>query len=68
MSEIQAATIRQDPRAKISQLRHDHPGYEIQLITAQMWEAVSHPEPGQTVVHVAESLDELRGKIEGDAS
>ena len=62
------APVRQDPRAKLSQLRRDHPEYQIGLITTQVWEAVSHPEPGQTVVHCADSLDELRAKIEGDAS
>lgn len=68
MSEENTAAIRQDPRAKLCALRRDHPEYEIRLITAEMWEAVSHPEPAQTIVHIADSIDELRSKIEGDAS
>ncbi len=68
MSENQAELVRPDPRAKVGQLRRDHPECEIRLITTQMWEAVSRPKRGQIVVHVAESLDELRARIEGDAS
>jgi hypothetical protein len=62
-----AAQIRQDPRAKLDALRRDHPQYSIQLASSAMWEAVSRPRPGRTVVHIAESLDALRGKIESDA-
>jgi hypothetical protein len=67
MTENQTAPIRHDPRAKLSLLRRDHPQYEIRLMTTEIWEAVSHPAPGQTVVHCAGSLDELRTKIDGDA-
>ena len=67
MTENPTAPTRQDPRAKLRALRHEHPEYQIQLITADTWEAVSHPAPGQTVVHCADSLDELRAKIESDA-
>jgi hypothetical protein len=67
MTGNDTARIRQDPRAKLSALRRDHPACEIRLITAEVWEAVSRPAPGQTVVHCADSLDGLRGKIESDA-
>lgn len=67
MTENQAAPIRQDPGIELSQLRHDHPEYEIQLRATEMWEAVSHPTAGQTVVHCAGSLDELRAKLDDDA-
>ena len=66
MRQHQTAPIRQDPRAKLGQLRRDYPRHEIRLMTTEIWEAVSHPAPGQTVVHCAGSLDELRAKIEGD--
>ncbi len=68
MSDNQAELARQDPRAKVGQLRRDHPECDIRLITTQMWESVSYPKRGQIVVHVAESLDELRARIERDAS
>jgi len=67
MTQNQTAPIRHDPRAKLSRLRRDHPRYEIRLMATEVWEAVSHPAPGQTVVHCAGTLDELRVKIEGDA-
>jgi len=67
MTQNPTAPIRQDPRAKLRALRLDHPECEIRLIATQMWEAVSHPAAGRTVVHCADSLDQLRAKIEGDA-
>jgi hypothetical protein len=66
MTENQTAPIRQDPRVKLSQLRRTYPEHEIQLRATEMWEAVSHPAPGQTLVHCAGSLDELRAKLESD--
>jgi hypothetical protein len=60
------AETRQDPRDKVRELRAGHPECQIQLITTQLWESVSHPGPGKTVVHVAETIDELRAKIEAD--
>jgi hypothetical protein len=67
MTRDQTEGIGLDPRGKLSQLRRDHPQHEIRLMATQMWEAVSHPSPGQTIVHCAGGLDELRAKIEGDA-
>jgi hypothetical protein len=67
MSE-QTGQVRQDPRVKISELRRDYPAYAIGLISAEIWQAVSHPSPSRTVVHVAFTLDELCAKIESDAS
>jgi hypothetical protein len=67
MTENRTAPIRRDPRTKLSQLRQSHPEYEIQLRATEVWEAVSHPAPGKTVVYCAGSLDELRAKIECDA-
>ncbi len=58
---------RPDRYVELSRLRRDHPQYEIGLIGTEVWEAVSHPAPGQTVVHCAVSIDELRAKIEVDA-
>lgn len=68
MTSDPTAPVRQDPRAKLRQLKRDHPQCEIRLIATQVWESVSHPAPGRTVVHCADSIDELRAKIEGDAS
>lgn len=67
MTENQTAPMRQDPGIELGQLRQNFPECEIQLRATEMWEAVSHPAPGQTVVHCAGSLDELRAKLEGDA-
>lgn len=67
MTDNDTGSVRQDPRVKISELRHDYPAYEIALISAEIWQAVSHPSPSRTVVHVAFTLDELRAKIEGDS-
>ena len=68
MTQDQTEAIRLDPRAELSRLRRDHPQHEIRLMAAGMWEAVSRPAPGRTIVHCAGGLDELRAKIEGDAA
>ena len=68
MTQDEADQVRQDPGGKLGRLRRDHPQYEIGRMGSEIWEAVSHPAPGQTVVHCAISLDELRAKIEVDAS
>jgi hypothetical protein len=60
--------IPEDPRAGLRSLLRDHgQRWEIQLMRSY-WQATSHPSPSQTVVHCADSLDELRSKIEGDVS
>jgi hypothetical protein len=66
MTQERTQAIGPDPRAKLSELRRDHPRHEIRLMATQVWEAVSHPAPGQTIVHCADGLDELRAKIESD--
>jgi hypothetical protein len=68
MAQDQAGQGRHDPYGELSRLRRDHPQYEIGLMGSEIWEAVSHPAPGQTVVHCADSIDKLRAKIEVDAS
>jgi hypothetical protein len=67
MTAGSAASAPDDPRVKLRQLLRDYgQRCEIQLIASGTWEAVSRPSPGQTVVHCAHSLDELRDKIESD--
>jgi hypothetical protein len=61
-------TARPDSRAKLRSLLRDHgQRWQIQLVSMH-WEATSHPSPTAIVLHCADSIDELRTKIEGDAS
>jgi hypothetical protein len=64
LTEQAARVAPQDPQGKLSALQRDHPAYEIRLITAEVWEAVSRPAPGRTVVDCAHDLAGLRAKLE----